>query len=89
MSKAMLVLILLLSAVQVSAIGLVYTKHTGRKLFVELQAVRQQRDQLMTEFGQLQLEQSAWSSNGRVERIARAQLKMANPGIGAVEMLRQ
>jgi cell division protein FtsL len=89
MNKVMLVFVLLLCAVQVSAIGMVYTKHTGRKLFVELQTVRQQRDQLMTEFGQLQLEQSAWSANGRVERIARAQLKMSNPGISAVEMIRQ
>lgn len=78
---------LLLCAVLGSSVGLVYTKHYSRKLFVELQSLQQTKDSLITEFGRLQLEQSAWSAHGRVENIAREQLKMSVPGIDAVEMI--
>ena len=77
----------LMFAVLSSSAGLVYTKHYGRKLFVELQSLQQAKDGLITEFGRLQLEQSAWSAHGRVENIAREQLQMSVPGIDAVEMI--
>jgi cell division protein FtsL len=77
----------MLFAVIGSSIGLVYSKHYSRKLFVELQSLQQAKDGLITEFGRLQLEQSAWSAHGRVENIAREQLQMSVPGIDAVEMI--
>jgi cell division protein FtsL len=89
LSKLILIFVISLFAVLCSSAGLVYTKHLSRKLFVELQALQQARDRLITEFGQLQLEQSAWSAHGRVENIARAQLQMSVPGIDAVEMIRK
>ncbi|HEX7718904.1 MAG TPA: cell division protein FtsL, partial [Woeseiaceae bacterium] len=39
-----------------SAMALVYTKHESRKLFVELEQLTSQRDQLNIEWGQLQIE---------------------------------
>lgn len=87
MSRTVPLFGLLLCAVLASSAGLVYTKHYGRKLFVELQSLRQVKDGLITEFGRLQLEQSAWSAHGRIENIAREQLQMSVPGIGAVEMI--
>ena len=45
-----------------SALALIYTKHESRKLFVELEALTHQRDQLNIEWGQLQIEQSTWAS---------------------------
>ena len=89
MSKTVPIFVLSLSAVLCSSAGLVYTKHFNRKLFVELQSLRQAKDRLVTEFGQLQLEQSAWSAHGRVENIAREQLQMSVPGIDAVVMIRK
>ncbi|HEX5055366.1 MAG TPA: cell division protein FtsL [Gammaproteobacteria bacterium] len=77
----------LLCAVLGSSVGLVYTKHYSRTLFVELQSLQQAKDGLIMEFGRLQLEQSAWSAHGRVENIAREQLQMSVPGIDAVEMI--
>jgi len=41
-----------------SAIALVYTKHESRKLFVDLETLTHERDQLNIEWGQLQIEQS-------------------------------
>ena len=73
---ALLVFALLTIAVLVSAISLVYSKHLSRTLFVELQQLKREVDELNTEWGQLQLEQSAWSDHGRIERIARDRLSM-------------
>ena len=70
---------ILFVAVMVTAIGLVYSKHKTRKLFVELQALNKEVVSLNTEWGRLQLEQSAWSDRGRIEQIAREKLGMVIP----------
>lgn len=62
-----------------SALGAIWSKHQARTLFVEMQRLQMQRDQLDIEWGQLKLEQSAWSTHGRVEQVARADLRMVIP----------
>lgn len=62
-----------------SALMLVYSKHQSRKLFVEVQQLKYQIDELDTEWARLQLEQSAWSEHGRIEQIARSRLSMVMP----------
>jgi cell division protein FtsL len=62
-----------------SALGAIWSKHQARTLFVELQRQQMQRDHLDIEWGQLKLEQSAWSTHGRVEQVARADLRMVIP----------
>jgi cell division protein FtsL len=69
----------LLVAVLSSALGVVYSTHQSRKLFIELQAVQAQRDKLAMEWGRLQLEQSTWSTHGRIEKIAHERLDMELP----------
>lgn len=78
----------LIVAVMVSAIGLIYSKHVSRKLFVEVQSLMQQVTDLGTEWGRLQLEQSAWTDHGRIERIARERLLMRQPKANAVVFLK-
>ena len=77
--RILIVVALLFSMVLGSAILLVYSKHQSRKVFVELQQLNYQVDALNTEWSQLQLEQSAWSGHGRIERIARNRLSMVMP----------
>ena len=67
---------ILLALVVLSALGVVYNKHQGRSLFVELQALREARDSMDVEWGQLQLEQSTLTTQGQVERAARERLGM-------------
>ena len=62
-----------------SAAGAIYCKHRARQMFVELEALNARRDNLEIEWGQLQLEQSAWSSHAFVERVASTKLHMAMP----------
>lgn len=70
------VLIVLLALVVVSSMGVVYSKHQGRKLFVELQALGEARDSMDVEWGQLQLEQSTLTMQGKIESAARERLGM-------------
>jgi cell division protein FtsL len=70
---------LLLLGVIVTCIGVVYARHEGRKQFVELQALGYERDRMDVEWGQLQLEQSTLTTQGRVENAARGRLDMISP----------
>lgn len=87
--KRWIIFLTLLAAVMSASVGLVYTKHINRKMFVELNGLQKSRDRLMTELGQLQLEHGTWSTHGRVEKIARQQLHMSNPRFDAVEIIRR
>jgi cell division protein FtsL len=66
-------------AVLASAAGAIYCEHRARELFIQLEALNARRDDLQIEWGQLQLEQSAWSSHAFVERVASTRLHMAMP----------
>ena len=57
----------------------VWCKHRTRGMFMQLQQLSEQRDNLDIEWGQLQLEQSAWSQHAFVENVASNRLHMATP----------
>jgi len=71
-------LIAVLLLVVITSVSVVYSKHQARKLFVELQALGNDRDNMDVEWGQLQLEQSTLSTQARVELKARDQLGMVS-----------
>jgi cell division protein FtsL len=71
-----------------SAAGAIYCKHQSRALFIELEALNSRRDQLQIEWGQLQLEQSAWSTHAFVERVAHSRLNMSIPPPAAVRIVK-
>lgn len=79
MSGKILLIMILLIITFVSAISVVYVKHYNRKLFVELQQLEKQRDDMEVEWGKLQLEQNTWATHARIERIAREKLQMTVP----------
>lgn len=62
-----------------SAIALIYTKHESRELFVELESLTHQRDELNIEWGQLQIEQSTWATHARIEQVATDDLSLVRP----------
>ena len=62
-----------------TSMAIVYTKHDSRKLFVELEALTHERDELNIEWGQLQIEQSTWATHARIERVAKDDLSLARP----------
>ena len=62
-----------------SAMALVYTKHESRRLFVELESLTEERDELNIEWGQLQIEQSTWATHARIEQVATDDLELMRP----------
>ena len=62
-----------------TALSVVWVKHESRKLFATLQRLERMRDDLNVEWGQLQLEQSTWATDGRIESLVRKQLQMDLP----------
>jgi len=82
-------LILLLLAVLVSAIGVVWTRHESRVLFVELTRLQNQRDELNIEYGRLELEQATWAEPRRIDEEARSKLGMVTPKPQDIQLVRR
>ena len=78
MSLRVIVVVLILANL-VSAIGVVHARYRHRQLFVELSRLEKSRDELNIEFSRLQLEQATWAESNRVDQIARTRLSMKTP----------
>lgn len=83
----LLVMPLLWCAVLASSAGTIYSKYRARELFVQLERLNSVRDELDAEWGRLQLEQSAWSAYGFVERVASERLHMSIPDSRDIEII--
>lgn len=73
----------------ISAMALVYTKHEARKLFVELEQLTDERDELNIEWGQLQIEQSTWATHARIEQVATDDLQLTRPETTEIFVIEQ
>lgn len=71
-----------------SAVGVIWSKQQARTLFVELQRLEKQRDQLDVEWAQWRLQQSVDAAHDRIERVAHAELKMLAPQPRQVNLVR-
>ena len=70
-----------------SAAGAIYCKHRAREMFIQLEQLNARRDNIEIEWGQLQLEQSSWSTQAFVERVATTKLHMAMPPPKEIEII--
>ena len=70
---------LLLVVAIACAAGVITSQHRARKVFSELESAQAGARKLDEEFTQLQLEQSTWATNKRVESVASRQLGMRLP----------
>ena len=77
--QPMLMMLVFSAVCVISAMALVYTKHEARKLFVELEDLTHERDELNIEWGQLQIEQSTWATHARIEQVASDRLSLVRP----------
>ncbi|MAX32671.1 cell division protein FtsL [Onishia taeanensis] len=83
----LLLVVVLIVAVLVSAVAVTTTSHLTRVQYARLQQLEREQNQLQTEWGQLLLEESAWSSPARIERLASERLEMRLPDIERVEVI--
>ena len=70
---------ILLALIIAAALSVITSQHHGRKLFNDLESEQNAAKKLDEEFTQLQLEQSTWATNKRVESVAAKQLGMRLP----------
>jgi cell division protein FtsL len=87
MSALRLGMTLLWAGLFASALGVVWSIHETRTLFIELQGLHADRDRLDIEWSQLKIEQSAWATHGRVEQTARTGLNMVIPTPQEVQLV--
>lgn len=78
----------LVMACLITATAVINVSHLTREQYAHLQQLERERDQLQTEWGQLLLEESAWSSPARIERLAVERLEMRLPHVNEVEVIR-
>ena len=65
--------------VLVLALSLVYTRVTTRSLYLQLQALQQQRDDFNVEWGRLLLQEARYAEPRYIENVAREKLGMVFP----------
>ena len=75
----MVVVVCLWIAVLWSAISVVTVRLEARNQFIELQKLAKERDALLVEWGQLQIEQSTFATHARIDRLAREKLNLKQP----------
>ena len=80
---------LLLVAAVASALGVVWTRHESRVLFVQLTQLQNQRDDLNIEYGRLELEQATYAEPRRIDDEARQKLGMFEPRPQDIRLLRR
>ena len=69
----------LLITLVVVMVSYVYTQNETRKVFAALQQLEDEKMQLRTEWGQLQIEKASKSASFKVAAIAKKQLAMKLP----------
>lgn len=79
MKNQTLFITLLTCAVLGSGVGVAYTQHSNRQLFIQLQKLQAERDDLEVEWELLRLEQSTLVTDAAVEDVARTRLNMLTP----------
>jgi cell division protein FtsL len=87
-SPRMTLITVLLLSLLVSGISVVYTTFKNRSMLNELQQLRNQRNELQVQWGQLLIEQSTFSLDSRIERKAIEELQMIVPEFSDVVMVR-
>jgi cell division protein FtsL len=75
-----IVILIVLTAVTGSALGVVHTRHESRRQSVQLWLLEDQRDAFIAEWSRLQLEQAWLADVSHIESKARDQLGMQPPG---------
>jgi len=74
-------------ALLTSGLMVVYSAHDARLKFDELEVLRRQQDQLHIVWSQYLLEEGAWASFGRIEKIATEKLSMQIPSVQQIIMV--
>jgi len=71
--------LLLAACVTASGLWIVQTEHHSRQLFIQVEELNREQDQLQIDWGRLQIEQSTWATHPRIEGLARERMHLTVP----------
>tara|TARA_B000000437_G_scaffold17460_1_gene12863 strand:+ start:2883 stop:3161 length:279 start_codon:yes stop_codon:yes gene_type:complete len=72
-----------------SAISMIFIKHESRELFIELEGLKQARDELNIQWSELKSQENRWANPIRIEQLAKENLKMHKPNIESMRIYKK
>ena len=69
-----------------SAISMIFIKHESRELFIELEGLKQTRDELNVQWSDLKSQENRWANPVRIEQLAKENLEMHKPNIESMRI---
>jgi len=68
---------------------MIFIKHESRELFIELEGLKQARDELNIQWSELKLQENRWANPVRIEKLARENLEMHKPNIESMRIYKK
>tara|TARA_Y100001970_G_scaffold272001_1_gene368171 strand:- start:559 stop:837 length:279 start_codon:yes stop_codon:yes gene_type:complete len=72
-----------------SAVSMVFIKHESRELFIELEGLKQARDELSIQWSELKSLENRWANPVRIEQLAKENLEMQKPNIESMRIYKK
>ena len=72
-----------------SAISMIFIKHESRELFIELEGLKQARDELNIQWSELKSLENRWANPVRIEQLAKENLEMHKPNIESMRLYKK
>jgi len=72
-----------------SAISMIFIKHESRELFIELEGLKQARDELNIQWSELKSQENRWANPVRIEQLAKENLEMHKPNIESMRIYKK
>ena len=68
---------------------MVFIKHESRELFIELEGLKQARDELNIQWSELKSLENRWANPVRIEQLAEENLEMHKPNIESMRIYKK
>ena len=68
---------------------MIFIKHESRELFIELEGLKQARDELNIQWSELKSLENRWANPVRIEQLAKENLEMHKPDIESMRIYKK
>tara|TARA_B100001123_G_scaffold359862_1_gene415567 strand:- start:56 stop:265 length:210 start_codon:yes stop_codon:yes gene_type:complete len=68
---------------------MIFIKHESRELFIELEDLKQVRDELNIQWTELKSQENRWANPVRIEQLATENLEMHKPNIESMRIYKK
>ena len=68
---------------------MIFIKHESRELFIELEGLKQARDELNIQWSELKSQENRWANPVRIEQLAKENLEMQKPNIESMRIYKK